>query len=125
MKRPVWRYRLEATTNAPVEVVKARLAGLDSALQLSACCPRLGRGEARGWHQTAWARSDQPPDGFRLDWSAQAGGLLEEAWFSVQATPAGCLLRAEGRLKGWPLLWKLPLLEWRSDGLIQRFVASL
>lgn len=125
MKRPVWNYRLEATTNAPIEVVQAKLRSLASARPLSVCGPRWADGAAKGWTQTASSEPEASSAAIRLGWSARSAGLVEEAWFSAQATEAGCALRAEGKVKGWPLLWRLPLLEWRSQGLIQRFVASL
>lgn len=125
MKRPVWNYRVEATTTAPIDVVQAGLLGLASALPLSVCCPRLGKGDARGWVQTSATVPERAPGFLRLEWTAQAAGLVEAAAFTARATGSGCLLRAEGRLKGWPLLWKLPLLEWRSEGVIRRFVAGL
>ncbi len=120
MKRPVWNYRVEATTNAPIDVVAARLGSLPSAFVLSVCCPR--RGQGGGWVQESASPTAELPG---LQWTARCGGLTETARFSAEPEGAGCRLRAEGRLKGWPLLWRLPLLEWRSEGLLRRFVASL
>lgn len=122
MKRPVWRYAQEAATNAPLDVVQARLGSLASAWPLSVCAPRLSIREPRRWRQLSLQRT---ADGLGVAWTAHLGGLQEEATFAVRSTSEGCVLRAEGRLKGWPLLWKIGLLGWRSEGLLQRFVASL
>lgn len=122
MKRPVWRYVQEATTSAPLEVVRVRLASLDSALPLSVCAPRLSARMPRLWKQTSMQRAE---DGLRLHWTACFGGLLEQGTFEVRCEGGGCILRTEGKLKGWPLLWKIGLLGWRSEGLLRRFVAEL
>jgi hypothetical protein len=125
VKRPVWRYSQEATTTAPLEVVRAKLAGLGSAALLSVCAPRLGGREPAGWQQENFPPPEAVEDGFRRCWTARQGALLETASFLVKSTETGCLLRAEGKLKGWPLLWKVGLFGWRSEGLLQRFVDGL
>jgi hypothetical protein len=125
MKRPVWRYSLETTSNAPLAVVKARLAAMQSPLPLSVCAPRLGGKPPTAWRQQSLELRAEPEGGLRLEWNASMGGLQETASLVAHAVEQGCRLRVEGRLKGWPLLWKLGLLGWRSEGLLERFVHSL
>lgn len=125
MKRPVWRYATEATTDAPMSVVKAKLEALDSPLRLSVFAPMLGHSEPKAWRQESTEPVVESGDWLRLQWTARLGGLQEAASIAVRAVDGGCQLRAEGKLKGWPLLWKVGLLGWRSEGLLKRFVASL
>lgn len=122
MKRPVWRYAEQVATNAPLAVVRGRLEAMESALPLSVCVPRLlGRPPGR-WVQESLRRAG---DGLRVEWSARLGGLAEDGWIEAQADGEGSRLATGGRLKGWPLLWKVGLLGWRSESLLQRFVANL
>lgn len=124
MKRPVWRYSQEATTNAPFEVVLAKLESLEEALPLSVFAPRFGRC-TDSWRQTGFPVAAEIQDGIARSWTANLGGIVEEASISVHRTEAGCELRTAGKLKGWPLLWKVGLLGWRSETLLVRFIRSL
>ena len=125
MKRPVWRYSTEATTDAPLPVVKARLETLDSPLCLSVFAPMLGGSGPKAWRQESAEPLAESEGWLRLRWTARLGGLEETAGIAVRVADGRCQLLAEGKLKGWPLLWKVGLLGWRSEGLLKRFVASL
>lgn len=125
MKRPVWRYAQEATTNAPFEVVRAKLVSLEEALPLSVFAPRLGGRGPRAWRQASFEAAAEIEGGIARSWTATLGGITEEASISIHRTDAGCMVRTAGKLKGWPLLWKIGLLGWRSEGLLIRFIRSL
>ena len=114
MKTPVFRFESEVLTDAPIEVIGARLAALGSPAELH--CFRSIRG---------WQPSEREDALLVLRWHRTWAGVEESGAIRITPDPKGAHLHLEGRLKGWTGFILLGLLRWKTDGLLDRFVEEL
>lgn len=113
--RPVWSFSLERTTNAPLEMVVARLK--DGAAY-GAWHPRHRRAELEVVHE----------DPFRLEVHQRVRplpGVEELGRYIVTRQGEGLLLTYEARFKGWPVLLLMGWWRIASDKTWERFVEHL
>ena len=112
--RPVWSFSLERTTNAPLEVVVARLRDAEAFQQWH---PRHRRAELRVVHE----------DAFRFEGLHETvhWGVAEQGHYLVTREGQGLLLTYEGRFKGWPVLLLMGWWRMSSNKLWERFVEHL
>lgn len=113
MKHPVFSFEAELLTDAPFDLVAARLrdpgpAGFRSLRTL------------QGWREPA-------TEGERLvlRWTRILVGSEESGALILSPDPKGAHLQLEGRLKGWTGFVLLGWLRWRTDRLLDRFVEEL
>ena len=113
--RPVWSLTLERTTNAPLELVAARLkdgAGYGS------WHPRHGTAEVVVLHEDA--------SRLELQHTLRPLPFVEEQdSYTVVRQDSGLLLRYEARFKGWPVLMCMGWWRMASNRLWERFVEQL
>ncbi len=114
MKTPVFRFEAELLTDAPFEVIGARLAALGAPAELRSL--RSFRG---------WQPLEREDGRLELCWRHAWAGAEESGAIRITPDPRGAHLRLEGRLKGWTGFLLLGLLRWRTDGLLDRFVEEL
>ncbi|WP_306592022.1 hypothetical protein [Geothrix sp. 21YS21S-4] len=113
MKRPVFSFEAEILTDAPFEVVVARLRnpGSDGFRSLQSL---------QGWQVPLME------DGrLILRWTRALSGAEESGALTVSPDPKGAHLRLEGRMKGWGSFLFFGLLRWRTDRLLDRLVEEL
>ena len=114
MKTPVFTFEAEILTDAPFEVIAARLRG-DAAFGAWPSLRRLG----------AWAPLNEASEGLELAWAREAWGAEERGVIRVRPDAKGAHLRLEGHLRGWSGFLRLGLLRWHTDRLLDRFVEDL
>ena len=113
MRTPVFRFEAEVLTDAPLEVIEARLRVAGPA----------GFRSLRPFRE--WQPLETSPAGLQLTWLRQRAGVEESGSLSLEPDPKGTHLRLEGRLKGWMGFLLLGWLRWRTDRLLDRFVEEL
>ena len=109
MKTPVFRFQEEVLTDAPLELVRDRLA---AGLPCLKACPGLRAAEASG-------------DGVVLRWQHHALGAVEEGTLRVEPHEKGAHLRLDGRLRGWSAFLLLGWMRWRTEHLLDKIVREL
>ncbi len=113
--RPVWSFTLERTTNAPLDLVAARLKDGEG---FGDWHPRHRRAELSVLREDASVVE-------LLHACRPLPGVEEEGRYRAAREGEGLLLAYEGRFKGWPVL--LLMGWWRivSHRLWERFVEGL
>ena len=111
MKVPVFRFQDERLTDAPMALIRERLAGPNPPLCLKAC-PGLRPMEVFG-------------EELVLRWHRTYPGAREEGTLRVRAHERGAYLSLQGRLGGWSAFWLAGWMRWRTDRLLERIVEEL
>ena len=111
MKTPVFRFREERLTDAPVAVFRSRLADPGGLPSLRAC-PGLRPMEAEG-------------EELVLRWHRARLGAVEEGTLRVRPIEIGAHLQLDGRLRGWGAFLLLGWMRWRTERLLIRLVREL
>ncbi len=113
MKTPVFRFEAELLTDAPLEVIEARLS-------------QVGPGGFRSLRPfKAWQPLVTSSTGLELTWQHRGAWVEESGRLTLGPDSRGTHLRLEGRLKGWAAFLLLGWLRWRTDRLLDRFVEEL
>ena len=111
MKKPVFRFQGEVLTDAPLEVLRARLDQPGTLASLRACQGLRPLAEEAGELALRWQYS-------RL-------ACVEEGTLRVAPHERGAHLRLEGRLRGWGAFLVVGWVRWRADRLLDRLVREL
>jgi hypothetical protein len=111
MKRPVWTFKDEVLTDAPLERII-------SALGSAATNPAL---------QGLGTRSDALEKNVSVTRWFRPRLIRGEEWIFIRVAPdeKGARLSLEALSRGWGAFPFLGLLWWRTDGLLDRFVKGL
>ena len=113
MKRPSWQFSILRDTDAPFAMVRKAL---------------LNGGGYGGWHPR---HKNADPEVIEDDGCLEIlcrhsfFGIQEEARYRVDPRDGRLLLAYTGKFRGWPVL---PMMGWwriKSEGIWERFVASL
>jgi hypothetical protein len=107
---PVFSFSEEILTDAPLEVVVARLSE-PTAL---ACLAPFG----------PWSTTPEG-EGLRLTWQRRRLGSEEFGALTVTPHAKGAHLRLEARHRGWMAFGSFGVLRWHSDQLLERIVEAL
>ncbi len=110
MATPVFSFSEEILTDAPLEVVVARLSE-PTAL---ACLAPFG----------PWSATPEG-EGLRLAWQRRRLGSEETGTITVTPHAQGAHLRLEARHRGWMAFGSFGILRWHSDQLLERIVEVL
>lgn len=113
MKRPVFSFEAELLTDAPFELVAARLRS--EGPQAFKSLRPLG----------AWAAPEEASGRLTLRWARTVTGAEESGELILSPDAKGAHLRLEGRMKGWSGFLFFGLLRWRTDRLLDRLVEEL
>jgi len=109
MKTPVFRFRSEVLTDAPLALVRERLL---AGLPCLRACPGLRPPEPTG-------------AGLALRWHHPTFGAVEEGTLRAQPHELGAHLSLDGRLKGWSAFIRIAWTRWRTDRLLDQIVREL
>ncbi len=111
MATPVFSLSAEILTDAPFEVVVARLREPGS----FACIQALG----------VDCIPQEREAGLQLDWSRSRLGSQEIGLIQVMPHERGAHLTLEARHRGWSSFASFGLLRWKTDQLLERLVEEL
>jgi hypothetical protein len=111
MKTPVFRFREERLTDAPVAVFRTRLTEPGALASLKGC-PGLRPMEVEG-------------EELVLRWHHARMGAIEDGTLRVMPHETGAHLRLDGRLRGWGSFLILGWIRWRTERLLSRLVREL
>ena len=110
MATPVFSLNSEILTDAPLDVVLARLADPAS----MACLQPFGPWSSLGLGE-----------GLQLAWQRRRLGSEESGVISISPHERGALLRLEARHRGWASFASFGILRWKADQLLERLVEEL
>jgi hypothetical protein len=111
MRTPVFRFQEERLTDAPVELLRNRLAAPGTLASLRAC-PGLRPVEREG-------------EELVLRWHHACLGAVEDGSLRVMPHERGAHFRLDGRLRGWGAFLLLGWVRWRTERLMARLVREL
>lgn len=109
MRTPVFHFRSEVLTDAPLELVRERL---EAGLPCLRACPGLRPPERTG-------------EGLTLRWHRRALRATEEGTLRLEPDPRGAHLCMDLRMRGWSAFLLVGFARLRTDGLLDRIVRSL
>ncbi|MCE1228320.1 MAG: hypothetical protein LWX11_02345 [Firmicutes bacterium] len=113
MRTPVLSFQSELLTDAPFELIQARLQ--DESTAGFRCLRRF-----KGWRPVVF-----DGEALCLVWEQRIWGASEQGRLCFRPDPKGAHLRLEGRMKGWTGFAAFAWLRWRADHLLERLVAEL
>ena len=111
MKQPVFSFREEVLTDAPLEALRARLGAPESLVSLRAFTG-LRPLEAEGETLT-------------LRWQRARLGAVEEGTLRVRPHERGAHLQIEGRLRGWGAFLVVGWVRFSHDRCLERLIKEL
>lgn len=109
MKTPVFHFQEEVLTDAPLELIKEKLA---AGLPCLKACPGLQAPHACG-------------EGIVLRWQNHLLGAVEEGTLRAEPHPTGAHLKLDGRIRGWSAFLVLGWIRFRTDRLLENLVKEL